>query len=279
MKFNEHLIPVRKGNAVSKGWTRKFPRPQGVTWHWTATWDLATCRKILGGSDPLRKGRASAHFGVGRTEKEGVDTYVQMHNRSWHAGAGQTLTWQGKASSRSSSGARTTIGVETVHIGYARKGVQASKDATAWASPNGRAMYSIPPWPDEQIQMMIKLGGFIQGKYPYLTPLDHHGHSDLCPSRKLDVIGFPWVEVLEGIYGEDCVDDVWTPYRTLEQRQQALIDLGYDLGRWGADGDWGRLSTAALDDFQEDRGLVQDGMWTLFVSRAIHKGLGLGGMT
>ena len=274
MKYNDHLIPVERGQAVSQGWTRAFPHPTGVTWHWTATWDLETCRRILGGPDALRKGKASAHFCVGRTSDEGIDRYVAMSNRSWHAGIGQTLTWDGRdAVTSKNKASRTTIGIETAHIGYARRGVKAKRNWTEWASYDGRHTYVIPPWPVEQIRLMILLGGFIQGAFPYLTPQDHHGHADICPGRKVDVLGFPWVPVLDGIYGEGTTVDVWTPYRTVEQRQQALIDLGHDLGRWGADGDWGRLSVGALEDFQQAQGLAEDGYWTVFTARAIHKAL------
>lgn len=270
--FNDHLIPVESGQAVSKGWG-DFKGPQGITWHWTATWDLATCRKILGGPDAMRKGQASAHYGVGKTTDEGIDRYVTKENRSWHAGAGQTLTWEGRPSTRSSSGTRTTIGIETVHIGYARKGVPAGDDCTLWASTDCRHELAIPPWPDAQIDMMVELGAWLNHHFPYIGPLDHHGHSDICPGRKLDPIGFPWMEVLGTIYGPGAVEDVWTPYRTIAQRQKALIDLGYDLGNWGADGDWGRMSSGALESFQRDTRVEEDGHWTVFTARTIHAAL------
>jgi len=272
INFNDHLIPVESGNAVSR-WTNAYPRPMGVTWHWTATWDLATCRKILGGSDPLRKGKASAHYGVGRTRSEGIDRYVTLENRSWHAGAGQTLTWEGKPSDSTSSGARTTVGIETVNIGYERSGVPAKDDWTVWATPDCRQELAIPPWPDEQIEMMVELGVYILGRCPDIGPLDHHGHADICPGRKFDVMGFPWMRVLEGIHGDDCTFDVWTPYRTIKQRQQALIDLGYDLGSWGADGAWGRVSSTALEQFHEDNDMVTDPYWTVFTARAAYRTL------
>jgi len=274
MEFNDHLIPVKSGNAVSRGWTSAYPYPKGITWHWTATWDLATCRRILGGTDPLRKGKASAHFGVGLNRQEGIDRYVKLENRSWHAGAGQILTWVGNPSNSTSSGARTTIGIETVNVGYARSGVPAREDWTVWATPDCRHEMQIPPWPAEQIEMMVELGSYIVKQYTGIKPSDHHGHHDLCPGRKFDVMGFPWLPVLEGIYGAGCVEDVWTPYQSIQQRQQALIDLGYDLGSWGADGAWGRMSTAALEDAQTDLGrCAEDGYWTLFTARAIHKAL------
>ena len=264
--FNDYLIPVESGQAVSKGWG-DYKGPLGVTWHWTATWDLATCRKILGGPDAMRKGQASAHYCVGTTSEEGIDRYVTKEDRSWHAGAGQTLTWEGRGSTRATSGTRTTIGIETVNIGYAQD------DWTLWATPDCRHELSIPPWTETQIDMMVELGAWLNHHFPNIGPLDHHGHSDICPGRKLDPIGFPWMEVLEGIYGPGSLEDVWTPYQSIAQRQQALIDLGYDLGSWGADGDWGRMSGSALAAFQRDARIEEDGYWTVFTARAIRAGL------
>ena len=52
-----------------------------------------------------------------------------------------------------------------------------------------------------------------------------------------------------------------------------MLELGYDLGESGADGDWGRLSDSALLKFQRDHNLVEDGMWTTFVCWAAHEAL------
>ena len=41
--------------------------------------------------------------------------------------------------------------------------------------------------------------------------------------------------------------------------QQALLEKGYDLGRWGADGDFGRTTQRVLKAFQKDMGLSQTG--------------------
>lgn len=42
--------------------------------------------------------------------------------------------------------------------------------------------------------------------------------------------------------------------------QTALIALGYDLGSYGADGNYGKATEAAVKAFQKDRGLVVDGV-------------------
>ena len=270
----QHMIPLERGQAVAQGWTSATgSRPIGVTWHWTATWDLTTCRRILGGANALRKGSASAHFGVGRSRAEGVDQYVSFDNRSYHAGAGQTLEQDGRPlRSRTFIGARTTIGIETVNVGYARRGIPAQSDWLPALSPNGRQEMLIQPWPDEQVDMMIELGRMLVAKFPHIRPEDHHGHSDICPGRKVDPIAFPFARVLTGIYDRP-IEDVWTPFLQAEGRQRALSLLGYNLGPWGVAGDWGRVSQAALEEYQGDLGLAEDGFWTLGVSRSVYSDL------
>lgn len=42
--------------------------------------------------------------------------------------------------------------------------------------------------------------------------------------------------------------------------QNELIELGYDLGKWGADGDFGDCTEIAVKKFQKDNGLEVDGI-------------------
>lgn len=267
----DYMIPHGNGNAVSKGWTSYSDRKAlGVTWHWTATWDLKTCTRILGGDDALRKGEASCHYGIGRSFEEGVHQYVSLDDRSWHAGAGQTKMYDGSElpSSRYKA-SRNTIGIETVHIGYTRKGVPRLDDYYDAATQSGR-MICVASWTEEQIALMIHVGKKIQERWPNIGPRDHHGHHDICPGRKVDVVGFPFAEVLRGIYDDESIPDVWSEFWDISARQQALIDFGYNLGSYGADGDWGRMSDAALEKFQADNGMVVDGMWDTYVCWKIH---------
>lgn len=255
------LIPLENGQAVDRGWSAG--RPVGVTWHWTATRDLATCRRLLGGAEATRRGVASAHFGVGRSFAEGIDRYVALANRSWHAGKNQTLRADGGPfRGPDDKGARTTVGVETVAMGFARRNVPAGDDWIRVDSPDGRFKMRVEPWTEEQMAMMIAVGREIIDRFPAIGPRDHHGHLDLCPGYKLDPAGFPFARLLRGIYDDPTIPDVWTPFHTLDGRRRALRELGYDAG----DAD----DAAALRTFQRDHDLVDNGVWTTFVGWKVH---------
>lgn len=45
----------------------------------------------------------------------------------------------------------------------------------------------------------------------------------------------------------------------VREMQSGLIHLGYDLGRWGADGDFGDQTEMAVKQFQQDHGLTVNG--------------------
>lgn len=267
------LIPLAEGYAVTPGWPEETGgRPHGVTWHWTATWDLAECRQLLGGPNAQRRGIASAHYAVGRSREEGIDRYVLLEDRSWHAGKNQLLRWDGRPYERpEDKGARTTIGVETVNIGFAREDVSADGDWIEADTPGG-ARLLVQPWPEEQVAMMIALGRLIVERWPNIGPRDHHGHHDLCPDYKSDVTGFPFARVLRGIYPDQDVPDVWSGLWTARQRQAALVRLGY-LDE-PVDDIWGPDSRAALRRFQVAEGLHPDERWTTFVSWRVTELLG-----
>ncbi|WP_299410713.1 N-acetylmuramoyl-L-alanine amidase [uncultured Roseobacter sp.] len=270
-KYNEHLIPLETGHSISKGWTGWTDHePKGVTWHWTAGLTIESCRELLGGANAKRKGEASAHYCVGRSYSDGVDIYVGLEDRSWHAGVEQKLRWDGEASNERTKGSRSTIGVETVNIGYARDGFPAEADWTEVADTNCKWVMNVQPWTDEQMDMMIDVGKRIIARWPQIEVRDHHGHHDICPGYKSDVGGLDFAKLLRGIYEDDSIVDVWTPFRSIKSRQRALIELGYDLGVWADDGHWGDFSAKALEKFQNDSNCTVIGYWTTFTNWAVY---------
>lgn len=278
LRIEDHLLPIERGQAVRSGWTTVTGRrPRGVTWHWTATWDLAHCTRLLGGSEPERRGVASAHFAIGRSSDEGIHRYVSLENRSWHAGKHQTLRWDGRPfSDPRYKAARTTLGIETVNIGYARDGVRAEEDWLSVDTPDGRETLRVQPWSETQVKMMIALGRRLVERWPRLGVRDHHGHHDICPGYKVDPVGFPFARVLRGIYDDPAIPDVWGPVWRVVGRQRVLATLGLDVGP--VDGHWGRRSEAALRSLQRREGLAENGMWSTFASWRVHDLLSLRGM-
>lgn len=49
--------------------------------------------------------------------------------------------------------------------------------------------------------------------------------------------------------------------KAVKVMQEALIGLGYDLGKWGADGEYGKATEAAVKAFQHDHNLLETGIW------------------
>lgn len=59
----------------------------------------------------------------------------------------------------------------------------------------------------------------------------------------------------------------------VKEMQLGLIRLGYDLGRWGADGDFGDCTEIAVKNFQSDNGLKPDGIFGPTTYEVFHKAL------
>lgn len=59
----------------------------------------------------------------------------------------------------------------------------------------------------------------------------------------------------------------------VKQMQTNLIRLGYDCGKWGADGDFGDATEIALKRFQADHGLEADGIFGAKTEAAMDKAI------
>jgi peptidoglycan hydrolase-like protein with peptidoglycan-binding domain len=112
-----------------------------------------------------------------------------------------------------------------------------------------------------------------------LGPSDIRGHFDFgkvtCPGDVLEAwirtmrgeaVG--WLEPERRLWEEQTIDLSPPPVKpdrrpldTWEDRQKALLCLGYDLGKLGADGRFGFRTRSAVEALQEREGLVVDGVW------------------
>lgn len=92
-------------------------------------------------------------------------------------------------------------------------------------------------------------------------PLDHVGficHYHTC-KEKWDPVCLDHQRILNGVKVGGDQGSTFMVFDTVEKRQTALTELGYDLG--DIDGDWGSKSAKALKEFEKDNGLKVDGVW------------------
>jgi peptidoglycan hydrolase-like protein with peptidoglycan-binding domain len=68
------------------------------------------------------------------------------------------------------------------------------------------------------------------------------------PGRTLDVTAYRWRRRTTLRFGDQGVE--------VTALQNDLLDLGYNLGTWGADGDFGSATRNAVMSFQTTRGLT-----------------------
>lgn len=284
------LLPVERGYPCAPGWRHRPPRseirpyfiaagmptprsgrvPMGVTWHRAGGAGLDSVRRRFA-SEIREESRASTHYCIGADFADGIERYVSIEDRAWHAGTRQILRWDGRACAlRTRRGhewinegwkaARTTIGVTVV--GFAEP-ITRREQGEVWddvppeqilhaAMPNGQGR-RVLRFGDEQYEMMIAVGREIVERWPHLRPWSHHGHYDICPDYRWDPLGLDFARLLRGVYPEDAIPDVWTPLRTAAQRQRVMKRLCGLLGikrRVVVDGIWGVASRTTLRALQ-----------------------------
>lgn len=127
----------------------------------------------------------------------------------------------------------------------------------------GYAAYGGAPW-IKAIQNKLNRLGY--------GPLDEDGQDG--PNTQAAVRKFQsdkglQVDGIAGPITNNKMDDLLTAApvggnntsRSTYDIQKKLISLGYDLGSYGADGDYGAATTTAVMKFQKDKGLVPDGVY------------------
>lgn len=164
-----------------------------IVMHYTV---IATCEESLARlSDPTNEaGRVSAHYLVDRNGA--LYGLVDESKRAWHAGVG---SWAGMNAINDCS-----VGIEIVNVGLTEDGKR-------------------EPFPDAQIDAVIKLCKDIQSRYPIKYVL---GHSDVAPQRKMDPgEAFPWKKLAEAGIG------IWTDALSEPKKSVAemLAGIGYDV--------------------------------------------------
>jgi len=115
---------------------------------------------------------------------------------------------------------------------------------------------------DAQIDVFHKVWAFTKDAFG-LTDLDLYGHYDFgkagCP-------GFDLQALIE-TYNAEVDSRLDTP----NARQQALSDLGYDVGE--VDGLWGKKSVDAMLAFMADHRLPRGPKWTRLMTAAVYRAL------
>lgn len=115
---------------------------------------------------------------------------------------------------------------------------------------------------------LITNGGGVMRKSYALTStyIDGYGRPDYAgvdaDVEAKDALELGDRDLFNGCEGDD-----------VKELQEALILLGYDCGKWGADGDYGDATEMAVEDFQFDKGLEEDGIYGAKSHAALVKAL------
>lgn len=136
------------------------------------------------------------------------------------------------------------------HVGYLDKPVKESNPAGDWYVIEARGvMYGV-------VQTKLSQRGW--NRWGLMTK--YFDYSDTSAKPSGSVIGD---EILQNGDESDAV----------KQLQLNLIRLGYECGKWGADGDFGDQTETAVEEFQKDHGLEVDGKYGPLTHAAMEKAL------
>lgn len=163
-------------------------------------------------------------------ERERLLVYRLVHEprRARHAGVSY---WAASQSMNNSS-----IGIEIVNQSRCE-----DIDPEAEPAPENQACTFLD-FPEEQIELVIRLAKDILERNPDIEPIDVVGHGDIAPDRRLDPgPKFPWKRLYEnGIgpwYDDDTVERYLATFGNappdLLMLQRALAALGYRIEESG----------------------------------------------
>lgn len=117
--------------------------------------------------------------------------------------------------------------------------------------------------PESQINSVIELCKWLKKELPNAKQVVGHNYfgGTSCPERN-----FPLQRVVNTVNNNINIPSNPPLLRqgdkgeTVRELQSKLIELGYDLGHWGADGDFGNATNTAVRQFQTDNKLTVDGI-------------------
>lgn len=135
---------------------------------------------------------------------------VDESERAWHAGVS---SWGNRNNIND-----TSIGIEIVNEASFQNGE-----------------FTFPPYPAEQIQVVMALVKNILERYPYISPTNVIGHSDIAPGRKTDPGPyFPWKELydagLGAWYDEETKNDFLVKFRKKIPERAVIVKMLKDYG-------------------------------------------------
>ena len=141
------------------------------------------------------------------------------------------------------------------HVGYLYKPVNANKPTGDWWVIEARGvMYGV---------VMTKLNERGWNRWGLMTKYFDYDSAESSTQIKPKPESILGSRILRnGSEGND-----------VKQLQQSLILLGYDCGKWGADGDFGDATEIAVREFQKDHGLEVDGEYGPLTDAALDKAL------
>ena len=154
---------------------------------------------------------------------------VSEDRRAWHAGRSY---WGGKQALNDSS-----IGIEIVNQSHCK-----SSDPDAEVQTPEMQTCTLPDFPKQQIDLVIRLSLDILARHPDIDAVDVVGHGDIAPTRRIDPgPKFPWKRLFDhGIgawYDEETVREhrqrLESAPPSLRLIQRALRTYGYQLEETG----------------------------------------------
>ena len=148
---------------------------------------------------------------------------VPESRRAWHAGRSY---WAGAALLNASS-----IGIEIVN-----RSACVEDPAVDPPVPEAQNCTWLP-FPDEQVELVIRLAADILARNPDIEPFDVVGHGDIAPTRRVDPGPlFPWRRLYDAGIGAWFDDDTAAAWRDrFETAPPSLLLVQRALGAWGYD--------------------------------------------